>query len=351
MDQGPDAGAPGAASAAGRGAGRAPGVDPVGNAATGATQPIFACPVDLRPDALAVLYRRIPADFRPQVVAEALAEARAGRLDLSGLWVARRRARLVGALLTHTLAGRAAALWAPEVEAIWGRAALAAGLIRAALDDLRGRGVRVAQALVDPSGPSTTEADLDRGGLPRVTTLTFLERGTDLAEPAPRGDLGPPPALGWESLGPGNEAEFRATLEATYAGSLDMPELDGVRSLDDVMASHRAAGRFDPARWSLGRVDGEPDAAAVVLLSEVPDRPAWEVAYLGLTPAARGRGLGLSAIRHARRQAKAAGVDRIELAVDARNLPARRLYAAAGFRPFDRRIVHLAILNRQQPAG
>ena len=311
------------------------------------TPPIFACPADLLPDALAVLYRRIPAEFRPQVVADALGEVQAGRLDLTGLWVARRRGRLVGALLSHTLAGRAAAIWAPEVEAIWGRAALAAGLIRAALEDLGRRGVRVAQALVDPSAPTTTGGDLIRGGLPRVTTLTFLERRTDRPEEPPGGPGPPPPSLRWETLGSANEAEFRATLEATYVGSLDMPELDGVRSLDDVIASHRAAGRFDPVRWNIGRVDGEPAAAAVLLLSEVPDRPAWEIAYLGLTPAARGRGLGRAALIRAHRQAHAAGVDRIELAVDARNFPARRLYNTAGFRPFDRRIVHLAVLGRQ----
>ena len=317
-------------------------------ASRASSQPIIPCPVGLRADALAILYRRLPAEFRPRAIADALAEDLAGRLDLSGLWVARRRGRLVGALLTHALAGRAAALWAPEVEAIWGRAALAAGLIRAALDDLRARGIRVAQALVDPSGPATAEGDLVRGGLPRVTTLTFLERSTDQPEsPAVPPASGPgPPSFRWETLGPGNEGDFRATLEATYAGSLDMPELDGVRSLDDVVASHRAAGRFDPSRWSLGRIDSEPDAAAVLLLTEVPDRAVWEIAYLGLTPAARRRGLGRAALVHARRLALAAAIPRLELAVDARNVPARRLYAAAGFRPFDRRVVHLAILAR-----
>ena len=313
---------------------------------SGVTQPIFACPVELRPDALEVLYRRIPADYRPQMVHDALAESAAGRLELSGLWVAQRRGRLVGALLTHSLAGRAAAVWAPEVEMIWGRAALAASLLRTALADLRDRGVRVAQALVDPSGPQTTEGDLIRGGLLPVTTLTFLECPTD----RPTGEDSPnrvtTPSFRWESLSSGTEADFRIVLEATYLDSLDMPELEGVRSLDDVMASHRAAGRFEPTHWSVGHLDGEPDAAAVLLLSEVPDRQVWEIAYLGLTPSARGRGLGRAALNYATQRARLAQIPRLELAVDARNTPARRLYAAAGFKPFDRRVVHLAILNR-----
>jgi len=313
---------------------------------TAANSPIFVCPTELRPDALAMLYRRIPVDFRGQMVADALLEARSGRLDLSGLWVARRRGRLVGALLTHPLAGRAAAIWAPEVETIWGRASLASGLLRAALADLRGRGFRVAQALVDPSGPATAGGDLTRGGLPPVTTLTFLERQTHRPHSENSTRKAPPPPITWRPLGPDTEADFRAVLEATYVESLDMPELEGVRSLDDVMASHRAAGRFDPTYWSVGHVEGEPGAAAVLLLSEVPDRPVWEITYLGLTSAARGRGLGQAALNYAVEQARGAQVARIELAVDARNTPARRLYEAAGFFPFDRRIVHLATLNK-----
>ena len=309
----------------------------------GVSSPIFLCPIAQRSEALAVLYRRIPGDFRAEMVTEALAEERAGRLNLSGLWVARRWGRLVGALLSHELAGRAAAVWSPEVEMIWGRAAVAAGLLHAALGDLRARGFRVAQALVDPSGSATASADLVRGGLPEVTTLTFLERHTHPL------DLGDCPAVervfDWSPLGPDTVDDFRAVLNDTYLKSLDMPELEGVRSLDDVLASHRAAGRDDPTHWSVGHLPDQSEAAAVLLLSEVVDRPVWEVTYLGLTPAARGRGLGRVALEYAIDQARAAGIDRIELAVDARNTPARRLYEGAGFVAFDRRIVHLAILN------
>ena len=312
---------------------------------SGASSPIFVCPVAQRPEALAVLYRRIPGDFRAEMVTEALAEERAGRLDLSGLWVARRWGRLVGALLTHGLAGRAAAVWSPEVEMIWGRAAVAASLLHAAIGDLRARGFRIAQALVDPSGSATAATDLVRGGLPEVTTLTFLERSTHPLAAVDRADGVRCLRFDWSPLASATENDFRDVLAATYLGSLDMPELDGVRSLDDVLASHRASGRFDPTHWSVGHLAGEPEAAAVLLLSEVTDRPVWEVTYLGLTPAARGRGLGRVALAHAIDQARAAGIDRIELAVDARNIPARRLYEAAGFTPFDRRIVHLVILN------
>ena len=313
---------------------------------TSPNRSISPCPPETRAEALGLLYRRVPATLRPQLIANALAEAEVGRVDLSGLWVARRRGRILGVLLTQPLAGRAAAVWAPEVDASWGRAALAAALIRNALDDLRARGFKIAQALVDASAPRTAAADLTRGGLPQITALTYMHR--DTARPMGLGrvlDRPRAPSFGWRAYGPATEVEFREVLQATYVESLDMPELEGIRSLDDVMASHRAAGRFDPSRWRVGTLPGEPGAAAVMLLSEVPDRPAWEVAYLGLTPPARGRGLGRVALSYALDLARPV-VSRLELAVDDRNHPARHLYDRTGFLPFDRRMVHLAVLNR-----
>jgi mycothiol synthase len=304
-------------------------------------EPVQLCPPDLRREALGLLYRQVDIRLRDRVIADALAEADGGLIDLSGLWVALRRGRIVGSLLTQSLAGRAAAVWAPEVVEGWGRSATATSLLASALDRLRADGVVIAQALLDESAPARAARDLARGGLPRVTALDYLERDTA----APIGGLPTGIGLIWRSFGPETEAEFRGVLQATYAGSLDMPELEGVRSLDDVIAGHRAAGRFEPSRWLIGRVEGEPSAAAVVLLSEIPDRDAWEVAYLGLTPPARGLGLGRSVLDHARSLA-APHVSRLELAVDRRNTPAVRLYAATGFQTFDRRSVHLALLHR-----
>ncbi len=305
-----------------------------------ASSEVVPCPPEQTGAALAALYRRVADGLRGQLVAEALADAARGELDLSGLWVARRRGRVVGAMLTQPLAGRAAAVWPPEVLVGWGRRPLAVSLVKAALADLRARGFRVAQALVEPSPPREVPACLAAGGLPRVTDLIYM--GRDTGPPlAPGPDA---PALEWRPFDDATEPEFRRVLAETYVGSLDMPELEGVRSLDDVLSSHRAAGRFDPARWRLGTVAAEPSAAAILLMADQPDRAAWEVAYLGLTPPARGRGLGLSALAHALDLTRPHR-DRLELAVDARNSPALRLYRRAGFEPFDRRGVHLAVLG------
>ena len=304
---------------------------------TGWTLEVEPCPFVDRPAALEVLYRRVPEALRPRLIADALMEADQGMIDLSGLWVARRRRQVIGALLTQALAGRAAAVWAPEVESAWRRGATAVALVRAALDDLKARKFLLAQALLDESVPRQGASDLTGGGMPHVTDLIYLE--ADTGRPiTPRHDV---PAIDWATFSPATEADFRAVLQATYVDSLDMPELEGLRSLDDILTSHRAGGRFVADRWRVGHVRGQPDAAAVLLLSETPERDAWEVAYLGLTPAARGRGLGRAVLSHAADLARP-HTARLELAVDVRNHPAHNLYRNAGLKPFDRRAVHLA---------
>jgi ribosomal protein S18 acetylase RimI-like enzyme len=308
------------------------------------------------------------------LISDVLSEASRADLDLTGLWVARQRSgRITGALLTQPLAGKAAAVWAPEVRRSWGRSRLAAALVQAALADLKARGFRLAQAVLDESVGPQAGRDLTRGGMPRVTELIYLERDTATALPlaAPGTgagsletrigpDHGRPdhllsrpdllPRLEWRPFGPAIEAEFRSVLQATYLGSLDMPELEGARGLDDILAGHRAAGLFVAERWQLGRVPGEPDAAAVLLLAELPGRDAWEVIYLGLTPAARGRGLGRVVLHHALELARG-HTPRLELAVDLRNTPAVRLYRSAGFTVRDRRAVHLALLGSPETAS
>ena len=322
----------------------------------GSIPQVLPCPPDSRTAALEVLYQRLPEPLRCRLIVEVQAETARGDIDLSGLWIARGRAgRVVGALLTQALAGKAAAVWAPEVKPCWYRSVVAIRLIQCALADLQTRGFRLAQAVLDESAGRKAIRDLTKGGMPCVTELLYLDRETtlplaaayenSLRHQSPR--QASACSFEWQPFEPAREAEFRSVLQATYAGSLDMPELEGARSLDDIMESHQAAGRFDAKRWQLGYVIGRPEAASVLLLAEVRCRDVWEVVYLGLTPAARGHGLGRAVLRHALELAKP-HVARLELAVDARNIPATRLYQSAGFTTRDRRTVHLAILGQKE---
>jgi len=314
---------------------------------------VLPCPPEDRPRALEVLYRDLDRRSRAALVAQALEDDRTGRVDLSGLWIARRDGwagvgRVVGALLTQALPGRAAAVWAPRVASTWGgRDEIAAALVREALEGLGRSGVAVAQALLDRAAGPQEGLDLERGGMPQVTHLVYARR--DAAAPPPR-PRGPSPRLEWAGMDEAGEGAFREAIAATHVGSLDMPELEGARTIDEVLAGHRGAEGFDPSRWRLGRAAGDPAARAVLLLAAPADRDAWEVVYLGLTPEARGRGLGVQAVAHALELARPHATA-IELAVDARNAPAARLYRATGFVSFETRAVHLAILSREGVSG
>ena len=107
------------------------------------------CPPEAREAALQVLYQRIPDSLRSRLVVEVLQEASRGQVDLSGLWVAwdrclglgTARFRIIGTLLTQALAGRAAAVWAPEVLPSWRRATTAAALVRSSPGRPSGAGV------------------------------------------------------------------------------------------------------------------------------------------------------------------------------------------------------------------
>ena len=313
--------------------------DTIATPVAGTAAELGPCPPSERAAALDVLYRRMPGSTRAATIVELLRQAEDGVLDLSGLWIARRRFRIVGAMLTQGLAGRVAALWPPEVDWRWRGAGLAPALVRAAIASYRVRGVRLAQALVEHGAPRRATADLVRGGLPYVTDLSYLGRRTS----EPLANVPASPHFRWTSYDAADPEEFERVLGRTYLGSLDMPELGGLRGFDDVLEGHREKGRFDPSRWRLGRLDGMPEAAAVVLLS-AGEACVWEVSYLGLTPPARGRGLGRSALAHALELARP-HAQRLELAVDVRNRPADRLYRRAGFEPFDRRGVHLRLLD------
>jgi mycothiol synthase len=137
-----------------------------------------------------------------------------------------------------------------------------------------------------------------------------------------------------------------AIIEQTYEGTLDCPQLNGVRTTQEVLAGYRATGRFSPARWLIVR-QGDRDIGCLLLTDHPdatsPELSSWELVYMGLIPAARGHGWGLSMARHGIRLAAAAGRSTIALAVDEANSPALATYARAGFCHLGQKAVFLKV--------
>lgn len=271
---------------------------------------------------------------------EMLASSARGEVALDGLLLAERAGRTVGAGLIVFQRDGAAFVWPPVA-----RDGFADEVADAILGEMRLRldasGAWIGQCLLEP-GQTDDRAALVRSGFPYLTDLVFMQRSlADVQFPASTSDL---EAVVFDPAD--NAPEFAAMLERTYHGTRDCPELDGVRSGSEALASHRTAGAFDPSRWWLFRSGGEN--VGVLLMTDHPEQQAWEVVYLGIVPEARGRGLGRTVLTYGLQAAQSAGRASVMLAVDVRNSYARKIYEQAGFVEITVCAVHARVRERRR---
>lgn len=293
--------------------------------------------------ALRLLFQDLPSGDREQRVLRCVEMIQQGHLDSEGLLGLHEGKELVGVLLCHASPGATGLLWPPQTVAdpryqdredqlfAWGRRWL------------RQRGVKIAQALlVDPDRECPS---LLRNGFDHVTQLLYL-RHTLVDLPSFW-----PPALSrlrTESYGDCRPGIFEQTLMRTYRESLDFPEMNDVRTVEEILAGSRAEGVFDPRLWWLAWENGLP--VGVALLSASAEGEAWDLAYLGVVPEARRQGVARELLLSVLLEARGTGIGQVTLCVDGRNGPARSLYHRFGFELYDRREVYLAVWreNTQQ---
>ena len=77
------------------------------------------------------------------------------------------------------------------------------------------------------------------------------------------------------------------------------------------------------------------------MLSEQTGQNAWEIAYVGLVPEARGLGLGRGLVRHCIAEANRAEISDLGLSVDSRNFKAIRVYRDQLFRIYEMQDLYL----------
>jgi mycothiol synthase len=197
------------------------------------------------------------------------------------------------------------------------------------------RGIHIAQALLRPEdrdGPRAFRA----AGFAYLTDLIYMSAlaSAECARPAI------PLSLEWITYHDSTHATFIAALESSYIHSLDCPGLTGLRATEDVLAGHRATGEFDPQGWYVAISDGAP--IAVLLTAPVLEGRALEIVYVGVSPSARGQGVGHRMMQVAHARARKLGLSHVTLALDATNEPARRLYERWGYAATHRRRVWIA---------
>ena len=244
-------------------------------------------------------------------------------MDLNQIRVAEQNGRIVWAVFPVVSPGRTMLLLSPPRVSRPLSDTVAPQLIGYVLEKFAGD-VHLAQVLIDPRETSAI-ALYQSCGFENLAELIYLHRVVRTAHYPVL-----PGGTQWTFYSPQSHRAFARAISASYAGSLDCPALNGRRDMEDVIAGHKAAGEFDPRLWHLLCAEGHDEPLGVLLLARSARSDAMELVYLGITPAARGQGLGELMMRQALAVASASGCGLLSLAVDARNAPALKLYYRSG---------------------
>lgn len=284
-----------------------------------------------REAALRLVFDHLAEAEREVRVGNALHLVAAAELDPAGILVVREKSQIRGAAVALPLPGAGGLVWPPCVREGPLRAAMEDQLVQSALRWLQSKRVKLAQALFHADEMPLAKP-LVRNGFTHVTRLRYLRH--DLQGPVSLSNR-----ITVQTYIADNRNLFHEVLLRTYEGTLDCPELNGVRTLDEIIAGHQAQGEFKPEHWWLA-FDGAA-RTGVLLTSANPEAQSWDLSYVGVVPQARGKGWGRRLTQLAIDEARSAGATHLTVAVDVRNHPACNLYTAMGFESTGEREVFL----------
>jgi len=286
-----------------------------------------------RVQALWLVFSAFPAEERASRVAATVTAAADPETTFADLLITCRDKRIVAAAWLQPAPGRIAIVWPPQL--IEGEPeATATALFQQLEARLVAGDVDLAHS-IQPSLESEASHRLRRQGFQMAAKLLFLTcdvgPSAGVAEPAWDGSPGGPgeEPLDFEPFEEVKADRLFSLIERTYVETQDIPLLNDLRSLTDVLDGYRHAGAYDPHHWFLVRSRGRD--VGCLLLADHPDLDQVELVYMGVVPEARGRGLGKRLTEQAKRHTLQAGRPRLVLGVDADNGPALLGYTAAGF--------------------
>jgi len=286
-------------------------------------------------DALRLVYCRMEGEQAAHYVETLARGIHAGEIPGEGLREARRGGHRVGAIFSQAQPGRTAVVWPPQLAA-GEPLETASQLLADTCTWLAAERVQVAHALLEKVDRPVDGLLRGAGFAPLATLLYLVSTEADFPPLRPTG------TLEFDPYDPGDHHRMLRTVQATYENSLDCPALDGLRTMEDVLAGYRATGCFGPERWLVVRQGGQD--VGCLLLADHPQDQHWELVYMGLVPSARGHGWGREIVRYGQWLTGQAGRPRLVVAVDAANRPALDMYAIEGFRAWDRRRVYVKAL-------
>jgi len=185
-------------------------------------------------------------------------------------------------------------------------------------------GARILQVLIETDDHSRRELCL-ACGFSSLTNLIYLYRSRQRSPLV----IDPPKNIRWVPYDDSSHEMFKQVIAQTYQDSLDCPELENMRDMEDVICAHKASGEFDQKLWNVLLLNGQP--AGVLLLSPLRNGDMMELTYMGLGREYRGQKFGLVLLSKAMQDVDQTALAGLTLAVDQRNHPAHQLYLRFGF--------------------
>lgn len=255
----------------------------------------------------------------------------------AGLLEARAGNETVGATLAVIQPGRTALVYQPRLQ---GNAPLETRqlLLAAREQFLQTNHIRLAQEVLPLDATDDATAAQGDGFNICVELLYLTADQTSFPTSSPIG------VLEFEPYQSSEKARLADLLTRSYIGTLDCPEINGVRSAIETLDGYATSSDNNPPLW--GTLRHQSEDVGCLIMSRHADASA-ELVYVGLIPEARGRGWSHPAIAWAKWLARQAECCLISVAVDERNTPARKVYAVTGFTQFDARRVMLRVMPRQ----
>ncbi len=202
-----------------------------------------------------------------------------------------------------------------------------------------------------PSEQTALADSLSFGGFRKLTELIYLARPVEKA-PQRRTNHVPSQDLNWTTFSDAVRASFCEAVRRSYVQSMDCAELTTIRTPEQAIAAHRATGIHDPGLWFVAAQGNE--LVGVLLMSKMRRQDALEIVYMGVSQDARGTGVADALMERALESARLVSANHLALAMDVRNLPARRFYGRWGFSRMATRCAWIATPDGKEtwkPAG
>ncbi len=143
-----------------------------------------------------------------------------------------------------------------------------------------------------------------------------------------------------------DRVKIDSLVEATFTGTLDCPDLDGVRNPSDVVSGFLESRSLDAdLPWFILCDENKPIGCALV---NSHPHGIFELAYVGLIPERRGLGLGRALVEYAIHHCLGLGGNYFTTAVDTANWPACKIYDSLGFSEIRELAVWLPKVDKSQ---